>query len=656
LFKLKAFKPSTSVKSRLIISIALILLVPSFAITAISYKTAVSQVDSQMQNTSQQSVQLVNRLIDHYIASYEYELEVLNEEINAKDMTAVQQAIDRYQSVHPELANVLLGKNDGTYLVAPKTKFPDDFDARKRPWYSLAMDHPGKMTITSPYVSPVTGHMIITFAKTTNDGQGVITSTLDLQNLSAIVQDVQIGKKGYVIIIDQDKNYLVSPLNKAGTKATSPEIEAMFKAPSGKLSYTLEGQNKWMVFATNPTTGWKIGGTWYAKEAVSDASPILKMTGIVLIVSLLLGGILVYFIINSIVKPLQVLMHASRTIKEGDLTKPIHIRSKDEFGRLGESFNAMRESLRSVILEVGNASDQVATSAEQLTASAGQTSQATQHIAEMVEEVAAGSEQQVRSVEDGSRVIKDLSSGIQQVAANSQAVTLTASRTTHVAEEGQQLLKTVIEQMNEIHSAVHGLSQAMERLTHSSGQIGSIVNVITEISSQTNLLSLNAAIEAARAGEQGRGFAVVANEVRSLAEQSSQSAKKIGELIQTIQNDTSQAFELSTSVTKEVQNGLQAVNTVELSFNHIQQAINEVAEQIEHVSAAVQHMSSNSERIVHSMDTIVDVAGTAASMTQNMSAAAEEQLASMEQISASAQSLAKMAEEMQDLARKFKVS
>lgn len=641
-------------KSRLIVSIALILLVPSFAITIISYKTAVSEVDLQMQNTSKQSIQLVNSIIDQYIASHEHELEVLNEEINTRDITASQQALDRYQSVHPELANVLLGKNDGTYLVAPKTKFPDDFDARKRPWYSLAMAHPGQMTITPPYVSPVTSHMIISFAKTTNDGQGVITSTLDLQNLSAIVQDVQIGKKGYVIIIDQDNNYLVSQINKAGTKAT--QMDAMFQSQSGKFSYNLEGQNKWMVFDTNPTTGWKIGGTWYANEALSAASPILMMTGIVLIITLLLGGILVYFIMNSIVKPLQILMHASRTIKEGDLTEQVSVRSKDEFGRLGESFNAMREYLRSIILEVGNASDQVAASAEELTASAGQTSQATQHIAEMVEEVSAGSEQQVRSVDDSSKVIKDLSSGIQQVAANSQAVSLTASRTAHVATEGQQLLKTVIGQMNEIHSAVHGLSQAMERLTLSSGQIGSIVNVITEISSQTNLLSLNAAIEAARAGEQGRGFAVVANEVRSLAEQSSQSAKQIGELIQTIQNDTSQAFGLSASVTKEVQNGLQAVNTVELSFNQIQHAIIEVAEQIQNVSAAVQLMSSNSETIVHSMDAIVDVAGTAASMTQNMSAAAEEQLASMEQISASAQSLAKMAEGMQDLARKFKVS
>jgi methyl-accepting chemotaxis protein len=209
--------------------------------------------------------------------------------------------------------------------------------------------------------------------------------------------------------------------------------------------------------------------------------------------------------------------------------------------------------------------------------------------------------------------------------------------------------------MSSISNTVNDLAKVIKGLGDRSQEIGQIVEVITGIAQQTNLLALNAAIEAARAGEHGRGFAVVADEVRKLAEQSAESAQQITNLIGTIQADTSTAVNVMDSTIQEVSSGIGVVNTAGEAFNRIENLINTVAKQIQEVSAASQQMSVGAMQVVKAIDEISDVSEKTAAGTQNVSAAAQEQLASMEEISASSSSLSKMATELQTLVSRFKV-
>jgi len=207
--------------------------------------------------------------------------------------------------------------------------------------------------------------------------------------------------------------------------------------------------------------------------------------------------------------------------------------------------------------------------------------------------------------------------------------------------------------MASIEQTVLSSAGVVANLGERSKEIGQIVDTISGIAGQTNLLALNAAIEAARAGEQGRGFAVVAEEVRKLAEQSQEAAKKIAILISEIQGDTNKAVIAMDSGTREVKLGAEVVNASGQAFQEITTLVTQVSGQVSEISSAIDQMASDSEQIVGSVKRIDDLSKKAAGEAQTVSAATEEQSASMEEIAALSRALAKLAMELREAVNKF---
>lgn len=373
-------------------------------------------------------------------------------------------------------------------------------------------------------------------------------------------------------------------------------------------------------------------------------------------VSFVLAIVVGIVISRMIAKPMILMAEAANRIASGDLTaNQLDVRNRDEIGNLAQSFNLMARNLRNLIQQVELSAEQVAASAEQLTASAEQTSKATEQITVTVQEVASGTDRQVQSVDAAVQTIGEMYVGVQQIAANTHHVSEAATQASEKASHGRESIQVVVEQMNSIHRTVNSISDVIQRLGERSQQINKIVNAITDIASQTNLLALNAAIEAARAGEHGRGFAVVADEVRKLAEQSSQSAREIAQLVNSIQSETQTAVYSMEAGTQEVASGIKVVYTAGDSFDQILHSIQNLVGQIQEVSAAAQQMSSQTQSVVNTIKAISEVSETTAAGTQNVSAASEEQLASMEEITSSAAALSRMAEDLQSLVKQFKL-
>lgn len=379
---------------------------------------------------------------------------------------------------------------------------------------------------------------------------------------------------------------------------------------------------------------------------------LLAISTVSFVLAIVVGSV----ISRMIAKPMIVMAEAANRIASGDLTaNQLDVRNRDEIGNLAQSFNLMARNLRNLIQQVGLSAEQVAASAEQLTASAEQTSKATEQITVTVQEVASGTDRQVQSVDAAVQTIGEMSAGVQQIAANTHHVSEAATQASEKASHGRESIQVAVEQMNSIHRTVNSISDVIQRLGERSQQINKIVNAITDIASQTNLLALNAAIEAARAGEHGRGFAVVADEVRKLAEQSSQSAKEIAQLVNSIQSETQTAVDSMEAGTQEVASGIKVVHTAGDSFEQILHSIQNLVGQIQEVSAAAQQMSSQTQSVVNTIKAISEVSETTAAGTQNVSAASEEQLASMEEITSSAAALSRMAEDLQSLVKQFKL-
>lgn len=362
------------------------------------------------------------------------------------------------------------------------------------------------------------------------------------------------------------------------------------------------------------------------------------------------------YISRSISKPIRQVNEAVKVVANGDLTQTeIIVKNRDEVGELAASFNQMSQNLRELIREVGTSAEQVAASSEQLTASAEESTQAASQISAAIQEVAFGSENQLQGTEESAIAIEEVTQGLQKIAQSSQSVSETSAETAKSAEQGNKAIQQTINQMNEIQNSVNHSVVKVKLLNERSMEIKKIIDVITDISSQTNLLALNAAIEAARAGEHGKGFAVVADEVRKLAEQSSASADQIIELIRDIESNLNETIGAMDLVNKNVEIGVDVAGESGKAFEKILRAIEEVASQIQEVSSISEQLSANSQQVNASVQSIATIAKQVTSNSQNVVAASEEQSASMEEVTASASSLANMAENLQQTISKFKI-
>jgi methyl-accepting chemotaxis protein len=376
---------------------------------------------------------------------------------------------------------------------------------------------------------------------------------------------------------------------------------------------------------------------------------------IFVVIEVLISAIIIYYVSRRIAKPIEQLAATIEIVSTGNLTVAIDVDSKDEVGFLANSMKAMILSLGLLVRKIALTSEQVAAAAEELTANAENSAQANTQVAATIDEVAQGSKKQANAVDATALVVEQISAGIQRIAANANTVSGMAEKTSNAANQGDKAVHAAMDQMKIIEKSVTSSAQVVTQLGERSIEIGQIVDTISGIAGQTNLLALNAAIEAARAGEQGRGFTVVAEEVRKLAEQSQEAAKRIASLISEIQLETSNAVAAMNNGTHEVKVGADVVNNAGKAFQEIVSLVGEVSCQVREISAAIQQMASGSQQIVTSVRDIGRISTDAAGQTQAVSFATGEQSASMEEIAVSSQALARMAEELQDAVRKFRV-
>lgn len=650
----------SSIARRLIISFMLILIVPITVLSVSAYHSAVASLDIQMTQSAKENVHILDHIIDDKISTTEKSLAFFTEWATAdkfkdKKKTEMKKEFKQFIQMNDNVAAVFSSSKDGDFTRYPYADMPSDFNALERDWYKEAMANKGKTIVTEPYESVSTGKMVVTIARQTEDGSGVVAIDLKIDDLVATTKGINIGKEGYAFILSPNKKVIAYSGEKAGTELKEDWVDKLYKNKSGDFEYTHQGKEKKMAFATSETTGWKISGTMYTDEIREAASKVLTMASIVLAIAIAAGITAIYFVIRSITKPLRRIVASAEKISEGDLTETIEINSKDELGVLSKSFNHMAHSLRSLIHGIKDSVEHVASSSEELTASADQTSRATEHITMAIEQFSNGTESQSDKIETTTEQINEMNDGLAELARAAAVITETSADSIEVSSEGETLVQKTAGQMNAIDHSVKEAEKVVMGLEIKSKDITNILRVINGIADQTNLLALNAAIEAARAGENGRGFSVVAEEVRKLAVQSADSAKEIESLISEIVKEIHTSLNVLQSVNKEVETGLVITGETKQSFKHISHMTNQIASELQNMNATVEELSAGAQEISAASNDITAISKKSSDGIQDIAASAEQQLASMEEISSSAQTLERMSEELRDLTKRFKV-
>ncbi len=355
-------------------------------------------------------------------------------------------------------------------------------------------------------------------------------------------------------------------------------------------------------------------------------------------------------------RPVRKLTAIAQKVSEGDLTQEVpKLKSNDEVEDLAKAFTAMVSNLSMIIRQVSETAEQLASASQQLSASSQESASAAEEVTRTINELAAGASNQASESESASQSVNNISKNMDVASDKISAISKSSENTLIAAQAGNNESDNAVSKIKEIKKVIEENANAINVLGHESEKIGSIVDTIKAISDQTNLLALNAAIEAARAGEQGRGFAVVADEVRKLAEQSSVSAQQIAQLISEIRKQIQVAVASIEEGTREVGEGVIAVDKTGDAFKSIVSEIMKVVDQIGDVNTLSKQISVQSNDAVRNISNIAAVSEETAASSEEISAASEEQNASMQEVANAAQNLAQIAVDMQNAVVKFRV-
>lgn len=655
-----------SIKTKMVALLVISLLVVGMIIAGsgmyVLYQQTLHSTQITMVN---QAVQLSGQVSDLF-DSFDKSGKVYEQDgdLQSADPARIQAKIDTYFGVSWGVDRLNFLDQTGKRLaIAPyDTKVIGDSLADRTFFKDTLRDQ--KSHVSDIIVNRVTGvpSVIVTQPVKDQGGKltGMVLQAVNLETLQNYLGQVKVGATGVAAIISQDGT-LIAHTNRnlvKEQKKIADDLMGRLKGQPGRLvHYTdLAGRDSVALVTTVNNTNWLVITSLPTSEFTAGFYASLVWMLAALAAGLILVGLIGWRYLLKTLQPIEVLVHEAAKVAQGDLSlTTLKITSKDEVGRLAQSFEQMASNLRGLMRQVTAATEQVAASAEQLHAGAEQSAQAANQVAVSISSTSEGIEKQTIGVANVLALVENITQGSQEGAeAAVQAAKITKDAVASTVA-GSNAVDNAIVQMNQIQRTVESSAEAVAELGNRSKEIGVIVDTISGIAAQTNLLALNAAIEAARAGEQGRGFAVVAEEVRKLAEQSQIAAKQISELIRDIQGRTDQAVVAMTAGTAEVQKGNAVVDQAGASFTEIQHQIEEVAAITQKIAQGLTNAVEASKQVLAATQEVDEIGRDIAGQAQNISAATEEQSASMEEIAASSQSLANIAAELQKAVRKFTI-
>jgi methyl-accepting chemotaxis protein len=674
-----------SLKQRIFFAVFAMILIPVLVLSVTSYVSTKNMLETRVNSEFNSSVGQVNNALDEFIEGYNKTLIQLSEsdafkniikkermgQVSSDNMghavgtsdPAIMQTMNLLETMYEQdelLFFIYLGTSKKGMYMTPYDDNGDDYDPTSRDWYVAAKASPDQVVWTEPYADSSTNEMVVTVAKAVlENGKvvGVVGADIALVNLAEKINAVTIGETGRMMLISHSGTYIThNNKDLMAEDATTSDLWALISEEiQGEGTSVIEEMKSHIFYTTNEKAKWKLVGYYDLRELQDATNKELTTIGAIMAFALILALVFSTVLSNYFVKKLNTLSKHIAKIGDGHFDETIDVKVHDEIGEIEIALNNMTSMLSGLIGDTKVIVKTVSEKFDDLNQMLANTADSVREVSGGIEQITRSSSSQAEDTENISSQTMGLSHNISQTSDAIKSAFNIADKTYELSSQGLEIIETLESKSQLEKERIENIDQVITNVNTYANDAHSITELIDSIAGQTNLLALNASIESARAGEAGRGFAVVAEEIRKLAEQTSEATNQINDIITRIITEANSAVEEMNTVVDLVNDRSEAQQKTGEVFESNSEQIKALVSQVSIIEERADKIVKNSDEIVEAVTNISASTEENSASTEELNASAEEQLATIQLIVDSFEQVRENLEDLQIQTDKFKI-
>ncbi|MFC0212522.1 methyl-accepting chemotaxis protein [Paenibacillus chartarius] len=481
---------------------------------------------------------------------------------------------------------------------------------------------------------------------TTNAISGVLLMEVSTDVIGKQLNNMNFGEGSMIQLSTAgNMNVYVSKAEEIGQKSAIELSKESLEQDQNSLTIG----DKQVVFYKSSLTGWYLVGGIPVSELTSGAKAIANITIFMSILAAVAALVIGYFVARMIRVPINRIRDLMEQGAQGNLQVRAAFTSQDEIGQLGNSFDIMMEQITALVEKTQVSANQVMETASELTNASRTTATAAKEIAVATEEISTGASGLATESERGNELTYQIGERMKNVIQANLEMGNAASDVQTSSEQGTKYMSELIAKTNDAETMIRSMVEKVDKLKESTRSIRKILDVLSNMTKQTNILSLNATIEAARAGAAGKGFMVVADEIRKLADQSRQSIGVVGEITETIQREIDETVGVLSNAYPIFQQQITSVKEADTIFTQVRAHMGGFITQLSNVSDSISELDQSQTILSDAMSNVSAVAQESLATSEQVSSLSQEQLGISE-------GLVRLAEKLENLSTSLKES